>query len=248
MSRGALSAILLLGLLVVPAAAGAQSIPISLAPGEVLLKVEAEGQARSRPDVMSVTAGVVTTGRTAKAALAANNLLANRLLDAVRAQGVAPRDVRTDELSVKPQFDKSDEDRASSEDRAPRIVGYIATNNVNLTLRDLGKAPDIVDALFEAGANSVRGPNFSLSDPAPAQHEARRDAVAAARAQADEYAAALGMRVARVLRLSERGDFDEENGNYITVTGSRIPRAPLEPGEITTRIRVWIDYAMVPAR
>ena len=238
----------MLALLAVPTATIAQNVPITLAPGEVLLKIEADGVAKSRPDLMGIGAGVVTTGRTARAALAANNALANRLLDAVRAQGVAPRDVRTEELSVKPQFDKTDEQRANDEDRSPRIVGYVATNTLRLTLRDLGKAPDIVNALFEAGANNVHGPSFGLSDPAPAQREARRAAVAAARSQADEYAAALGMRISRVLRVSEHGDFDEENGNYITVTGSRISPTPLEPGEISTRIQVWIDYAMVPAR
>jgi hypothetical protein len=54
------------------------------------------------------------------------------------------------------------------------------------------------------------------------------------------------MRVARVLRVSERGSFEREEGNYITVTGSRIPATPLEPGEIAVTMRVFIDYAMVP--
>ncbi|HEX4738923.1 MAG TPA: SIMPL domain-containing protein [Allosphingosinicella sp.] len=239
----------LLALLAAPVAVSGQNIPIALAPGEVLMQVQASGEARTRPDVMSINAGVVTTGQTAKAAVAANNTLANRLLDAVRGQGVAPKDVQTQELSVRPQFDRTDETRASETGRPPRIVGYIATNNLTLTLRDLGKAPDIVDALFEAGANNVQGPNFSLSHPEPAQAEARRAAVAAARAQADEYASALGMRVSRVLRVSERGAFEQEARNgTIMVTGSRIPRTPLEPGEITTRITVWIDFAMVPAR
>jgi uncharacterized protein YggE len=248
MIRGGLKAAMLLALLVAPVAVAGQNVPITLAPGEVLIQVEASGEARNRPDVMAINAGVVTTGRTAKAALAANNVLANRLLEAVRAQGVAPKDVQTEELSVRPQFAKTDEERASDEGRSAQIVGYVATNSVALTLRDLSKAPDIVDALFEAGANNVRGPDFSLSDPAPAQRDARRAAVAAARTQADEYAAALGMRVSRVLRVSERGTFQQEGGQSITVTGSRIPRSPVEPGEITTRITVWIDYAMVSAR
>src|SRR3954453_21374945 len=97
--------------LFVPMAAPAvsQEPVIALAPGEVLLKVEAEGTARSRPDLMSLTAGVVTTGRTAREALAANNQLANRLIEAVRAQGVAAADVRTEELTVRPQFAKRNE-------------------------------------------------------------------------------------------------------------------------------------------
>jgi hypothetical protein len=223
----------------------AQAVPITLAPGEVLLQVEAEGQHRTRPDVVTVTAGVVATGRTAREALAANATLANRMVEAVRRAGVEPRDIRTAELSVDPRFDEKDRDRADAEDRDPRIVGYTATNKLELTLRDLGKASVILDSLFQAGANSVRGPLFSLSDPKPAQREARRAAIAEAREEADTYADALGMRVARVLRVSERGSFEYDGGEQIIVTGARVSRTPVEPGELTTRIDVLVDYALV---
>jgi hypothetical protein len=222
-----------------------QEVAIALAPGEVLIKVDAEGEHLDRPDVMGVAAGVVTTGRTAKEALAANNALANRLLAAVRSNGIQARDVRTSELTVTPQFAR-DRTTAEDEDAVRRITGYLARNRLELRLRDLGKAPDIVNALFEAGANEVNGPSFSLSDPAPALRAARRAAVAAARAEADTYAEALGMRVSRVLRVSERQSFESENDGTIIVTGSRVQPTVIEPGEVATRVQVWIDYAMVP--
>lgn len=232
-----------------PGAAAAQNVVIALSPGEVLLNVEAEGRHRSHPDVMTVTAGVVTTARTAREALTANSAQANRLVDMVRGRGIEPRDVRTTELRVVPQFEELSDaaaEAADREGREPRILGYVASNKLELRLRDLAKAPDLIDALFAAGANSVQGPEFSLSDPTPAEREARRSAVAAARLEADTYAEALGMRIARVLRVSERGAFDSDEGNHIVVTGSRIRGAPIQPGELTTRINVWIDYAMVP--
>ena len=226
------------------APAAAQDVAISLQPGEVLLKVEAEGEHRARPDVMGLSAGVVTTGPTAREALAANSALANRLLAAVRASGIEPRDVQTSRLTVSPQFER---DHAGGEgDSVRRIIGYVARNNLDLRLRDLAKAPDIVNALFEAGANEVRGPSFSLSNPAPSLRDARRAAVAEARSEADTYAEALGMRIGRILRVSERQSFESEEEGYIVVTGSRVPLAPLEPGEVATRVKVWIDYAMVP--
>lgn len=227
------------------APATGQDVAIGLAPGEVLLKVEAEGESLARPDVMAITTGVVTTGSTAREALAANSAMANRLLAAVRASGVEPRDVQTSQLAVTPQFAR-ERGGGDEDDSVRRISGYVARNSVTLRLRDLRKAPDIINALFEAGANEVRGPSFSLQDPAPALKAARRDAVAEARAEADTYAEALGMRISRILRVSERQSFERDSEGYITVTGSRIPSTPLEPGEISTRVRVWIDYAMVP--
>ncbi|MEO6635092.1 MAG: SIMPL domain-containing protein [Allosphingosinicella sp.] len=243
MRLAGLAAALTLALL--PSAAAAQSVPIALNPGEVLLQVEAEGVNRSRPDVMTITAGVVTTARTARDALGANSALASRLIDVVRSKGIEPRDVRTAELSVQPQLEELNED-AENKGRTPRVLGYVARNTLELRLRDLAKAPDVVDALFGAGANSVAGPEFSLAEPAPAERMARRAAVEAARLEADTYAEALGMRVARVLRVSERNDFESEGGQQIIVTGSRVRATPIEPGELVTSIRVWIDYAMVP--
>lgn len=226
--------------------ASAQNYQVALAQGEALLRVEADGAVKARPDTMTIVAGVVTTGRTAKEALGANAMLADRLMHAVWAQGIPEKDARTEELTVHPQFAK---DRGEDEDRT-HIVGYVATNKIALRPHALAKAGDIVDALFQAGANSVEGPHFSLEEDGAAVRQARQAAVAAAREQAETYAAALGMRIARVLRLSERDDFDreDEQGNSIIVTGSRIPRTPLQPGELTIRRRIWADYAMVPVR
>jgi uncharacterized protein YggE len=240
-----LAALALAGAAFAAPAARGQDIAIALAPGEVLLKVEAEGQHLSRPDLVEISAGVVTTGRTARDALAANSELSNRLLDAVRRSGVEPRDIQTARLSVTPQFarDRTDPDGEG----VRKITGYLARNTLRLRLRDVQKAPDIINALFEAGANEVQGPTFSLSDPAPAVRAARQAAVAEARLQAETYAEALGMRIARVLRVSERHPFDTvEEGASIIVTGSASRPAPLQPGEIATEGRVWIDYALAP--
>ena len=230
--------------LAAPAPAGAQNVAVDLRPGEVLLNVQAAGTSETRPDMMTVTAGVVTTGESAGAALEANSQLAERMIEAVRRHGVEPRDIRTTDLSVTPHFEELSSE-AEESGRVPRILGYVASNKVELRLRDLDSAPMLIDSLFSAGANSVEGPRFALTDPGPEERKARHAAVAAARLEADTYAEALGMRVARVLRVSERGEFDTGD-EYIVVTGSRIRRTPIEPGELTTRISVWIDYALVP--
>ena len=229
--------------LALSAPAAAQQVPIELRPGEVLIQVETEGIYTVRPDMMTVTAGVITTGATAKEALAANAALANRLIEAVRASDVEARDVRTSELTVDPRFNR--DDRRTENDVPPRILGYIARNRIELRLRDLGKAPEIINALFEAGANEVRGPMFGLADPDPALREARKAAVREAEKEAQDYADAMGLRVARVLRVSERGGLDLGEG-MIIVTGSRIMPTPVEPGELDVRMKVWIDYALVP--
>lgn len=227
------------------ASASAQNAPLTLQPGETLLEVQARGAHLARPDVMTITAGVVTTGATAGEALAANSATAERIIAALREQGIAPRDVRTAELRVQPRFDRRDETAAEEEDRSPRIIGYVARNNVELRLRDLRRASAVLDAMFRAGANNVEGPSFSLSDDLPARREARNAAVRLARQEADGYAAALGMRVVRILRVSERSRYTE-TAEAIVVTGSLVRGAPIEPGEIETQVTVWADFALAP--
>jgi uncharacterized protein YggE len=245
-----LRALAIAAALVLPAFAPVAAQEPSIAPGEVLLKVEAQGVSRSRPDLMSLTAGVVTTGRTAREALAANNQLADRLVAAVRAQGVAAADVRTEELSVRPQFASSGTNADSDDSLPSRITGYIATNSLALTLRDLTKGPVLVDALFQAGANKVEGPTFGLSDPAPARRQARVAAVAAALEQATTYADALHMKIGRVLQVSERGYAirGEALNDLPALRSTSMRPTPLEPGDTTSLVTIWIDYALVPAR
>jgi hypothetical protein len=220
---GLAAALALTALAGLPAGVAAQAVPVALAPGEVLLAVEADGEHRSRPDVMTITAGVVTTAPSAREALGANSALAARLIDVVRSKGIEPGDARTSELSVDPQLEELSE-AEENRGRAPRILGYLATNKLELRLRDLTKAAEMIDALFAAGANSVQGPQFSLADPTPAQRLARHAAVAAARVEADTYAEALNMRVSRVLRVSERGGF--ENGRRGVYHSNRQPGPP----------------------
>jgi|GEM_PF-5962352 len=78
-----------------------------------------------------------------------------------------------------------------------------------------------------------------------ALQSARRLAIAAATEEAEEYADALGMRIARVLRVSERSARSGSDG-YITVTGNRSSGTPIEPGDLETQVQVWVDYALAP--
>lgn len=229
--------------LVASAPAAGQGVEIPLVPGETLLEVQGEGTFRSRPDRMEIIAGVVTTGPTAREALDANSALANRLIDLVRSGGIPPSAIQTTDLSVTPRFEREE----PGEDVRPRIIGYVATNNVEIELAELDRASDLLEALLTAGANNVRGPIFSLADDSRAIAAARGLAVANARAEANAYAEAFGMRVSRVLRVSERSARVGAGGDRIMVTGGRIGRgAPVEPGEIETGVTVWVDYALVP--
>jgi len=188
-------------------AAAAAALPLTAAAAQVpapgllmsegtLLDVVAEGEANRVPDIATIRAGVVTQAPTAAAALSANATQMKSVLAALKAAGVADRDVQTATISLNPQY-------RYTENQPPVITGYQASNTVSVRFRDIARSGNILDALVKQGANQIDGPNLSIDQIEAAQDEARVDAVKRARARADLYARALGMRVERLVSLSE---------------------------------------------
>jgi uncharacterized protein YggE len=120
------------------------------------------------------------------------------ILAAVDGIGVTRRDVRTTLLSIQPQYDYRD-------GRPPTLTGYTLANLVEVTVRDLAKLGDVVDASLSAGATSMDGLTFRLADPAPAERKARQRAMADARARADVLAKAGGLTLEGVSDIVEGG-------------------------------------------
>ena len=233
--------------------AAAQTSPTEvLAPNQTLLEVQSTGQSFVAPDQATLTGGVVTFATTSREAADSNARAMAQVVAALKKAGVAPRDIKTQSVSLDPQ---SNYDRQGAE--PPRITGYQARNAVTVRVRDVTKASELLTVLFEAGANDVNGPFFSIEDDSAAVAKARADAVSKAKAEADAYATAFGMRVVKVLRISER----QRSATYesIVVTGSRIrpagapppPPPPmsspaLEVGEMEQKVTIWVDFALSP--
>ena len=178
-----------------PATALAQAAPAS---DGTLLSVSSRAEARKAPDIATFSAGVVTQAADGNAALRQNAEQMNRVLAAIKAAGVADKDVQTSGISLNPQY-------RYEENQPPRITGYQASNTVNVKLREVAKMGKVLDALVASGANQVNGPSFGIDDPEPMYDRARLDALKAARARAETYAGALGVRVRRIVSISEGG-------------------------------------------
>lgn len=181
-----------------PAAAQVQPVQPVLIDG-TLLDVSATGKVARVPDVATVRAGVVTQAATAAKALSANSSRMAGVLAAVKGAGVAARDVQTATVQLQPQY-------RYGENVPPVITGYQATNSVSVRLRDVARGGRVLDALVQAGANQIDGPSLSIDKPEAAMDEARTQAVATARARAELYARAAGLRVERIVSISESGD------------------------------------------
>ncbi|WP_042483993.1 SIMPL domain-containing protein [Sphingomonas parapaucimobilis] len=185
-----------------PMTATAQTAPTTVEPlvpaAGTVLDVSAEGRTTRVPDLATIRAGVVSQGATAAAALSDNAQRMARVLAAVKRAGIADRDIQTATVQLQPQY-------RYGENVPPAITGYQATNTISVRFRDVAKSGSVLDALVAQGANQIDGPNLSIDKPDAALDEARADAIQRARARAELYARAAGMRVARIVSITENG-------------------------------------------
>ena len=197
MNINSLLAALALGASAVPAAASAQSVIAPVQPvAGTSVEISATGEVRRVPDLAIISAGVVTRAASATAAIQQNAQRMERVLAALRRAGIAERDIQTSQISLNPEY-------RYAENQPPRLTGYQASNQVNVRFRDIANTGEILDALVAEGANQINGPSLSIDKPEEALDEARAKALAAGRARAEVYARQLGMRVTRLLVVSE---------------------------------------------
>ena len=172
----------------------------AMAADGTLVSVQAHAETARVPDIATVSAGVVTQAEDANAAMRANAAQMDKVMKAIRAAGIAERDIQTSGINLNPQY-------RYAENQPPAITGYQASNTVSLKVRDIGKLGQVLDALVASGANQVNGPMFEIDEPEAAYDEARRAALAKAQARARMYAEALGLRVRRIVSIDEGGGF-----------------------------------------
>jgi uncharacterized protein len=196
-----LLAALLLGAASLPTAAYAQQSPsITQTIAGSRLDISATGEVTRVPDVAVISAGVVSRSPTATGALQDAAGRMQRVLAALKRAGVEDRDVQTSNISLNPEY-------RYVENQPPQLTGYTASNQLTIRFRDIRNSGKILDALVSQGANQINGPSLTIDKPEAALDEARARAVAAGRARVELYARSLGMRIVRVVSVSESGGY-----------------------------------------
>lgn len=233
-------------LLAAALAMGALSAPVSVqaqeqAPQRIeaarTITVTGEGGAFVVPDRATVTIGVTFEDAAASAALRGMSGAMTAVLARLVAAGVADTDVQTGGLSLGPRWDYS------RPDGQPVTDGFTATTMVTVLVRDLDDLGTILDAVVQDGANRLDGIGFSVSDNRAALDDARRAAVADARARAELYAMAAGVTLGEVIAISEQTQFDGPMPQ-LRMAMEAAPSVPVAAGEINLLAQVTIVYAI----
>jgi uncharacterized protein YggE len=251
-------------LLALGCASGATSIAQSALPHGI--SVSGHGEAQGQPDLARVTIGVEARSRVANEATEHVNQQMGRVIAAIQQQGVAEADIRTQNFSI--NFEQQpepyppgpegpvggpapDEPARSGKTAAaappsellPRGF-YRVSNTVQVTVRELAKLGTILGATTGAGANNIWGIQFEIEDPSKLEAEARQEAVAEAKARAEQLAQLAGVKLGRVISLGGSGGAMPSEGGYGYSMQAARSDVPVQSGELTVSQDVQIVFAI----
>jgi uncharacterized protein YggE len=198
------------------------------------------GKTAVTPDRASFSAGVQTLAASVQAALQDNNARVTAIVAALRKLGLADKDIRTSQVSIYPQQDHQP-------GKQPRITGYQVSNTVSVVLDKPAEAGRFLQAAVDAGANTVSGLSFSVSEPARHRDQALQAAYADARAKAETLAKASGRGVGRALWISEGTDVSQPPRPFAYARaekGLMQASVPVEPGEEELTFSVSVTFEL----
>jgi uncharacterized protein len=236
-------AIAVFSLAAVPSA-HAQSTPpteatrMSQIPPERTVSVSAQGTASASPDRASISTGVHTEADTARDAMARNSAAMAKLIESLKAFGIAPKDIQTTALQIQPRYTNP------RDGKQPVINGYTAINQVTIGVRDLAKLGDILDGALAAGANQMGGISFHVSTAETLKDEARKNALLNARRRAELYATAAGATLGQVLSISENVLMAGPQPMLGRVRAMAASPVPVEAGSMDLETTVHVTWSL----
>ncbi|KAF0186213.1 MAG: hypothetical protein FD163_881 [Hyphomonadaceae bacterium] len=209
-------------------------------PSPSILNINTTADLKQAPDIAMVSAGVVTQHRSARNAMADNATKMSAAFAALRAAGIAERDLQTAGINLSPQY-------VYEENKPPRLTGYQVTNTVNVKIRDMTKIGPVLDALVAQGINQISGPNFQIEDSDAALDRAREEAMRKAMRRGELYARGAGMRIKRVVSINESGGYQPQPQPMVMMSrmaADVAQQTPVASGEVTMSIQLSVQFEL----
>lgn len=207
------------------------------------MTVSGEASVDVRPDMAVIMAGVVAQGETAKAALDANATSTRAVIATFKDEQIDAKDIETSGFSLQPVYVYPQQ--GDGQQQPPRISGYSVSNTVSVKIRDLESLGVVLDKAVAAGANTINGIEFIVSGQSAALDEARAQAVTEARRKAEFYAKAAGVKLGRVLAISEATGASPPVMPMLKSARAMDASTPIEPGEQRLDAQVSVTFELV---
>ncbi len=211
-------------------------------PAQVGISVNGNGRVSVVPDVALITLGVEVTAPSVAAARSAAATAMKAVRDSLEGNRVRGDDIQTRAFSIQPQYRYRPEQK-------PEITGYTVTNRVSVKLRNLDAVSEVLDDAAKAGGDAVRidGIAFTVDDPRRYEGEAREAAVEDAHERAQQLAKLAGVRLGKVLSISESGasiPLLDKSAERMAFQAAAAPPTPISPGEAEISLSVFVVYTI----
>lgn len=226
-------ALLVISLLVLGLASACGS---SSRPTKRTISVSADATIKAKPDLATFSFGVSTDGASSSQALTANSVIMRRVIIAIKKQGVAARDIQTQNVNVYPKTDSYG-----------NTTGYSASNTVSVDLREVLKSGRLITRVTDAGANLESGPTFSLEKTDLTYEKALNEALDKAQAKAASMAKHTGLSLGKPAAIKEGTSVSAGPvyGSYDRLTTASKPLAvPVKRGRIEVSASVTVVYSV----
>ena len=209
------------------------------------IHVTGEGSIDIAPDMAVLGLTVTREAETARLALDANTDAMKKVLSALRAEGIAERDLQTANFSIQPKYIYPSA-KANGERKQRQIVGYTVRNSLTVRVRDIARVGAILDKSVTLGINQGGNIMFTNDDPSAAISQARTQAVKEALTKANTLATAAGVKVGKILEISEQSF----PSHPMPIARAEMSMArssdavPMAAGESTYRVNVNVSFAI----
>jgi len=207
--------------------------------------VSGQGSVSVAPDMALLSLSVTREAATAREALDASSAAMESVIEAMKAEGIEARDLKTSDFSIQPRYLQPPPDQTGRREPA-RIVGYTVRNSLSVRVRDLSTLGAILDKSVTLGVNQGGNVTFTNSDPSKVLEKARVMAVKQALAKAQTLAAAAGVKAGKILEISEQSHNPRPQPMGRMELAAAVPadRVPVESGENTYRVTVSLRVAI----
>ena len=206
---------------------------------ETSITLTGKGTVDHAPDIAMISLGVQVEAKTAAEAMAQQTEKMNGVFAAVKAAGIADRDMQTGQLSLNPVYEYPNNAR-------PRLTGYQASNQLSIKVRKLDTLGKTLDAVVKGGGNTINGVSFSIDKPDQFQNDARIEAIKDAAAKAELYAKAVGYKVKRIVTISEQDYYPQPVPMMMQMRQQDMAAAPtpIAAGEVSLTQTVNVVFEL----
>jgi uncharacterized protein YggE len=204
------------------------------------IEVTGQAEVRANPDRATMDVAVETHAATAAEAASENATLSQKIAQALKAKLGDTGKIQTGSYNLMPDY------RQQQGEVTAKIIGYSAVNTVTVETTALDRVGPLIDATIGAGANRIDSVSFTLRDQSGPRNEAIAKAAADATSQARALAAALGVKLKRVLRASTSAEprpirFMGMGAARMAMETAAAP-TPISAGQITVPATVNLEY------